>query len=85
MKITKDIKFKFQEYKVGKPICIFGMFDDQMKSAFNITDEEYDYLCEHMTDEETGVMVTENPTFAERRQMIEIRNRYLEAFSKSLG
>jgi len=48
-----------------------------MKGAFNLTDEEYDYLCENMADEEIGAMVNETPTFAERRKMLEIRDRYL--------
>lgn len=77
MRTTKDLKLKSSG-------GVLDIFDNQIKGAFNLTDEEYDYLCEHMTDEECHVMVAMEPTFAERRQMIEIRNRYLEAFSKSL-
>jgi hypothetical protein len=52
-----------------------------MTGTFNITDEEYDYLCVNMTDEEVKIMVNMDPTFADKRQMIEIRNKYLTRFN----
>ena len=74
MRTTKDLKL------VGGGML--DAFDNQMKGAFNLTDEEYDYFCEHMTDEETDVMVIPEPTFAQRRKMIAIRNKYLTQFNE---
>jgi hypothetical protein len=53
-----------------------------MKSAFNLNDEEYDHLCEHMTDQEIEIMINAKPTFSERRKMLEIRNKYLQPDEK---
>jgi hypothetical protein len=74
MRITKDIGFKDSK-------GVLDLFDNFMKGTFNITDEEYDYLCVNMTDEEVKIMVNMDPTFADKRQMIEIRNKYLTRFN----
>jgi hypothetical protein len=63
---------------------IFDMFDNMLKLAFNITDEEYDYIVENCSDEEIGKLVAafgkmDTPsTFAERRAALEVRNTYLK-------
>lgn len=75
MKITKDINVHNGK---TKNIGIFDLFDDVMKGAFNLNDEEYDYICEHATDEEIGILIIEKPIFSQRRQMIAIRNKYLK-------
>lgn len=60
------------------------IFDNHVKSAYNLTDQEYDYICENATDEELDVLVTSTPTFAIRRKMIEIRNKYLSKLDENL-
>jgi hypothetical protein len=80
MKITKDIKFN--EYKTGKPIDIFHMFDDHMKAVFNLTDEEYDYILDKATDEELKLFANDTLTFAEKRQILQIRKKYLTEYHK---
>jgi hypothetical protein len=47
------------------------LFDNQIKSVYRINDDEFDYLCEVMEDDELNLFVTETPTFAEKRKMIE--------------
>ena len=62
-------------------------FDDVVKGMFNITDEEYDFICENATDEDLdmflealGGLETES-TFTQKRKGLEIRNKYLEKFN----
>lgn len=75
-KVRKEIKFKDQG-------GITDLFDNALKASFNITDEEYDFICENATDEEIGKFVlNDNPTFTERRQSLEVRNKYLEQFNQ---
>jgi hypothetical protein len=69
-KIRKEIEFKS---KGG----FFDLFDNVFKSAYNITDEEYDYICEHATDEELNSLLCENPDFSNKRKALIIRNKYL--------
>lgn len=63
---------------------IFDLFDNMIKLAFNITDEEYDYIVENCSEEEIDKLVTafgkmDTPsTFAERRAALEVRNTYLK-------
>jgi hypothetical protein len=57
---------------------MYDIFDNQIKTVYRINDDEYDHLCEVMTDEETDIFVTEIPTFADKRKMIELLNKYIK-------
>jgi hypothetical protein len=57
---------------------LMDVFDNHIKGLYRINDDEYDHLCEVMTDEETQLFVTENPTFAEKRMMIELLNKNIK-------
>ena len=54
---------------------IFGLVDMTVKSNFRITDDEYDHICDIANDEELDLIVTEKPTFPQRRKMIEFLNK----------
>jgi hypothetical protein len=56
------------------------LIDNVMKSAYNITDEEYDYICENATDEELDYFTTgvEGSDFSSRKKALEIRNKYIQ-------
>lgn len=71
------------EVKIKGSGGLTDVFDNMLKVAFNITDEEYDYIVENATDDELtkfvaafGSMKRES-TFSERRAALEIRNKYL--------
>lgn len=57
---------------------VFGMIDIAVKENLRITDDEYDFISEEMTDEEMGNALEEKPTFAQRRRIIEILNKYIK-------
>jgi hypothetical protein len=57
---------------------LMDVFDNHIKGLYRINDDEFDHLCEVMTDEETQLFVTENPTFAEKRMMIELLNKHIK-------
>jgi hypothetical protein len=75
MKITKNINIHNGK---KKGINILDLFDDHIKSSFNLSDDEYNHLCDVMTDEEVEIMMNDKPTFSERRKMISIRNKYIK-------
>ncbi len=61
---------------------VTDLLDDLIVSQFNITDDEFDFICEHATDEELDSFVlTEDASFADRRKAIEIRNKYVNLFN----
>ncbi len=53
------------------------IFDNVIKSAWRITDKEYDSILEKMTDEEMSLFLTEKPNFEEKRRMILLVERLL--------
>ncbi len=66
---------------------IIDLFDDMIKSAFNITDDEYDFICENATDDELNLFLgglgkndSEPATFSDIRKSLEVRNKYVEYY-----
>lgn len=56
---------------------IFDLFDNILKKVYRINDEEFDSICEKMSDEEIEIFLKENPTFGERRKTIELLNKHI--------
>ena len=63
------------------------LMDNQVKAAYNITDDEYDYIVEVMSDEELSIFAdgcglgNENISFSTIRGALEIRNKYLKQYN----
>lgn len=75
MKVTRpEVKFKG---------CggLTDAYDDMFKQALNITDEEYNYICETASDEEIQVLCGFDGKFSEKRKALEIRNKYVRYFT----
>lgn len=76
------------EVKIKGSGGLTDVFDDAIKGLFNITDDEYDFICENATDEELDVFLRgfggldSEPTFTEKRKALEMRNKYLDKFNK---
>jgi hypothetical protein len=83
-KLREEIQFK-------ESGGLFDLFDNQIKAAYNITDEEYDYIAEHMDEEELSIFVdggglgndSEVVKFSTIRKALEIRNKYLKQYNES--
>lgn len=66
---------------------ISDVFDNAVKQLFNVTDDEYDFMCQNATDEDLDIFLTAmgtletEPTFTEKRKGLEVRNKYLEKFN----
>jgi hypothetical protein len=78
-----------EEVKPNGGHSLYDLFDDMIKQMFNITDEEYDFIAEHATDEDLstflealGTLDTES-TFTQRRKSLEVRNKYLEMYKQT--
>jgi hypothetical protein len=61
------------------------LFDNQFKSAFRINDDEYDYLAENLTDEDSYYFIEEPLTFGECRILIKLLESYLTDYYKTLN
>jgi hypothetical protein len=72
--------------KSGRPGMhgLDDLMDDMMLSSFNITDDEYDFICEYAEESELdSIVLSKTASFAEKRYAIQIRNKYLEIFNTS--
>lgn len=62
-------------------------FDDVLKSAYNITDDEYDFIAGEATDYELGLFLDgldgSKAPFSLRRKALEVRNKYLKLFKET--
>ena len=79
MKITRpEIVFKS---KGG----IMDAVDDAVKSALNITDEEFDYICTNATDEDMSTFADfVSSEFSKRKKALVIRNKYLALYKEEI-
>lgn len=59
---------------------VFDLFDNTVKQTFRINDLEYDYICEHISDEELDLLVKDNLTLAEKRELLLTLDKYLHEF-----
>lgn len=76
------------EVKIKGSGGLIDVFDNTIKGLFNITDDEYDFICDEATDEEISTFLAglgglgHSPTFTEKRKALEMRNKYLEQYNK---
>ena len=69
--LNKDIGYKSSG-------GMFDLFDNYIKSTYRINDDEYDHLCQVMSDDEMDIFVTDTQTYADKRKMIELLNKYIK-------
>ena len=49
---------------------MLDLFDNAIKSAYRINDEEYDHVCEVATEYELDLLTAEDLTFTEKRNLL---------------
>lgn len=66
---------------------MFDLMDDLFLSAYNVTDNEFDFMLEHATEEEKEIIVeaVDSDSFSLKRKSLEIRNKYLKLFNGTDG
>lgn len=83
-KLREEIQFKSEG-------GLNDLIDNQVKAAYNITDEEYDYIAEKMNEEELSIFVdgcglgnsNETISFSTIKEALKIRNKYLKQYNES--
>jgi hypothetical protein len=77
-KLREEIEFKGSG-------GLLELFDDYVKGLYNITDEEYDFMAERMSDEEMSIFVgpidVSKVPFSQKRMALEIRNKYIKEYN----
>lgn len=64
---------------------MLDLFDNAIKEIYRITDDEYDYIAENLTDGEMTLFVAEKLTFGEKKQCLSIVEKHLANYAVSKG
>ncbi len=67
----------YEAYNILLSGGMYALIDGIVKLAYRITDAEYDYLCEVLTDEEMGYFVDDTLPFGKKRTCLQIVERYM--------
>ena len=62
---------------------ITDALDDMIKQLWRINDDEYDYLCENLTDEELCTILPEFKNISQIKDAINITNKYLSNYESN--
>jgi hypothetical protein len=88
MKVLRpEVQACLKTHRVGKNIPIFDLVDNMFLSFYNLTDDEFDFMLEHVTKEEEEIIAkaVDGSSFTLKRKSLEIRNRYLKLFNGTDG
>jgi len=76
-------KRKFRTYEDSKiksnggMFDLFDLFDKAIKEVYRITDDEYDYLAENLTDGEMSYLVSDKLSFGGKKECLQIVQNHL--------
>ncbi len=80
----KKLRPEVEESIKNSNYDLFGMLDQALFTAFNITEDELQFIHDNASDEELQTFVgglgryNEAPLFSEIRKSLQIRNKYLK-------
>lgn len=74
-------KFRpYEDLKIKSSGGMFDLFDNAIKEVYRITDDEYDYLAENLTDGEMSYFVSEKLSFGEKKECLRIVQNHLSNY-----
>ena len=65
------------------PTSFLDYVDRSFDSELHLTKDQGDYLCRNATDEELDLLTTPDKTFTQKRQTVQIINKYKQLFTDS--
>ena len=87
MKILRPEVLKCVKYNVPGKHGALDLIDDLFLMSFNITDDEFNFICANANSEEIEILVDavsgaedSLQLFTKIRKALEVRNKYLEVF-----
>jgi hypothetical protein len=87
MKILRPEVLKCVKYNVPGKLGALDLIDDLFVMSFNITDDEFNFICANANSDEIEMLVdsvsgAENSLqlFTNIRKALEVRNKYLGVF-----
>jgi len=82
----KKLRKEVDDCLHGKGGDFMGLMDILHCTAYNVTIDEIETMCEQATDEEINIVAAglggldTHSTFTEKRRALEVRNKYVEYY-----
>jgi hypothetical protein len=74
-------KFRpYEDLKIKSSGGMLDLFDNAIKEVYRITDDEYDYLAENLSDGEMSYFVSEKLSFGEKKECLRIVGNHLSNY-----
>ena len=74
-------KFRpYEELKIKSIGSMLDLIDNVIKEVYRITDDEYDYLAENLSDVEMPYFVAEKLSFSEKKECLRIVQNHLSKY-----
>jgi hypothetical protein len=54
-----------------------------IKGGCRINDSEYDYICEHLTEEDSNIFLSDELNFSEKREFLKILDKLMIDYAKN--
>jgi len=70
----------YEVLKIKSSCNILDLFNNALKEIYRITDDEYDYLAENLSDDEISYFVNEKLSFCEKKECLRIVEKHLLNF-----
>lgn len=70
----------YEDLKIKSSGSIFDLFDNFIKQVYRITDDEYNYLADNLSDGEMSYFVSEKLSFAEKKECLKIVENHLSNY-----
>lgn len=64
---------------------ITDLFDNHFKTAWRISDLEYNHICEFASDDELEMLIREDLTISEAKHALEIVDKYIIEYYETLN
>ena len=87
MKILRPEVLKCVKYNVPGKLGALDLIDDLFVMSFNITDDEFNFICANANSDEIEMLVEavsgaedSLQLFTKIRKALEVRNKYLDVF-----
>lgn len=74
-------KFRpYEDLKIKSSGGMLDLFDNAIKEVYRVTDDEYDYLAENLSDGELSYFVAEELSFNEKKECLRIVQNHLSNY-----
>lgn len=73
-------KRKYNDLQLKDSGGLYDLFDNTIKLYYRLNNEEYDYVVNNLSDEETTIIISEYIKYSDLKNCLKIVEKYLKEF-----